>query len=88
VFYGAGAVIIRYLLYQSEFVPKFLGILWLLGGLGQMVNAFAVVVAPSIAAFWQMLPLLVALMALALWFLVRGVDAGKWRECAARRTFL
>ena len=82
VFYGAAATVIGYLLYRSEFLPKFLGVLWVIGGLGQMMNAFAVVVAPAFAAFWQMLPLLLALMALALWFLGRGVDVEKWRERA------
>jgi len=88
VFYGAAAIVIGYLLSESGFLPKFLGVLWVLGGVGQMTNAFAIVVAPAFAAFWQMLPLLIALMALALWFLVRGVDAAKWRECAAGGTFL
>jgi uncharacterized protein DUF4386 len=88
VFYGAAAVVIGYLLYRSEFLPKFLGVLWVLGGVGQMANAFAVVVAPSFAAFWQMLPLLLAMMALAFWFLVRDVDIEKLRECSRIHTSL
>lgn len=83
VFYGAAAVVIEYLIYQSGFLPRFLGILGVLGGLGQMTNAFALVLAPAYAFFWQMLPLLIAMMALPLWFLVRGVDTTKWGGRAA-----
>jgi len=83
VFYGAAAIVVGYLLYRSGFLPRFLGLLWVLGGLGQLMNTFALVLAPAYASFWQMLPLLFAMMALALWFLVRGVDTAKWGERAA-----
>lgn len=83
VFYGAAAIVIGYLIYRSGFLPRFLGVLWVLGGIGQVTNTFTVVLAPAYASFWQMLPLLIAMMALALWFLVRGVDVTKWRGRAA-----
>jgi len=51
VFYGAAAILIGHLLYRSRFLPKFMGILWLLGGIGQMMNAFEVVVTPAFASF-------------------------------------
>jgi hypothetical protein len=83
VFYGAAAIVVGYLIYRSGFLPRLLGFLWVLGGLGQLTNTFALVVAPAYAFFWEMLPLVFAMTALALWLLVRGIDTAKWGERAA-----
>lgn len=83
VFYGTAAVLTGYLIYRSGFLPRALGILWMLGGLGQIANTFTLILAPPYAFFWEMVPLLLAMLMLALWFLARGVDITKWAECDA-----
>jgi Domain of unknown function (DUF4386) len=40
VFYGAAAIIVGYLIYRSGFLPRFLGPLWLLGGLAGVYSQF------------------------------------------------
>jgi hypothetical protein len=52
------ALIVGYLIYRSEFLPRLLGLLWVLGGLGQIVNAIALILAPAYAVFWELVPLL------------------------------
>lgn len=83
VFYGMAALVTGYLIYRSGFLPRSLGVLWILGGLGQVTNTFALVLLPGYAHFWELVPLLLAMLTLALWFLVRGVDAPKWKDLAA-----
>lgn len=80
VFYGAAAIVVGYLIYQSGFLPRLFGAVWVIGGLGQVGNAFALILAPAYASFWEYVPLLVAMLTLALWFLVRGVNVQKWLE--------
>ena len=80
VFYGVAAVVIGYLIRRSGFLPRAIGILWILGGLGQIANTFILILAPTYAFFWELLPLLLAALTLAAWLLVRGVDVDKWAE--------
>ncbi|MGH6987464.1 MAG: DUF4386 domain-containing protein [Caulobacteraceae bacterium] len=80
VFYGAGAIVIGWLIWRSGFLPKVLGALWVVGGLGMVANAFATVAAPPLARFWELVPLLAAMLALAVWFLARGINTARWEE--------
>ena len=83
VFYGVATVILGYLIYRSGFLPRWLGVLWAVGGVGQVTNTFTLILAPAYASFLEYVPLLLASLTLALWFLVRGVNATKWTERAA-----
>jgi hypothetical protein len=83
VFYGMAAVLTGYLIFHSGFLPKFIGALWVLGGLGQIANTFSLILVPQFTFFWEMVPLLLAMLTLALWFLVRGIDLRKWADCDA-----
>jgi hypothetical protein len=84
VFYGAATVVVGYLIHRSGFVPGFIGVLLIIGGLCQVANTFALILAPAYAFFWQMIPLLLAMLTLAFWFLVRAIDVGKWTAMAGR----
>src|SRR5215471_9271914 len=68
------------LMFRSRFVPRFLGIWWMLAGVLWLSAAW-----PPLLARLQMIILPVAgaaEIALLLWLLVKGVDAEKWREAA------
>ena len=83
VFYGVATVILGYLICRSGFLPRWLGVLWAVGGVGQVANTFSLILAPTYASFLEYVPLLLASLTLASWFLVRGVNATKWTERAA-----
>lgn len=85
VFYGVASILRGYLILQSGYLPKFLGALLALGGFGFVTRNFLLVLAPAYAFDWLLLPTIIALLSLALWFLVRGVDVPKWEEKAAIR---
>ena len=83
VFFGFGCLILGYLIYRSTFLPRILGILLGIAGLGYLINSFAMIQAPLLQGIlfpWTLLPGFLAELALALWLTVKGIDVGKWRE--------
>ena len=83
MFYGVGSVFLGYLIFRSTFLPRVLGVLLAISGLGFVARAFASVLAPAYASPFLLMPAAVAWMFLTLWLLVRGVDDPKWQESAA-----
>lgn len=84
--FGIHCLLIGWLIARATFLPRILG--WLLGlaGLCYLVSTIAGAVAPDFARMlfpWILLPALPAEGGLALWLLIRGVNAQKWREQAA-----
>jgi hypothetical protein len=78
VFYGVASVLRGYLIYRSGYLPKVLGVLLALAGLGFVTNNFALVLAPAYASDVLLLPMFLAAVSLTVWFLVRGVNVPKW----------
>ena len=83
MFYGVGSLLVGYLVYRSDFLPKFIGILLMLAGLGFATRTFAWVLAPSYSSPLLLIPAAVAFLILTVWLLVKGVDTAKWNERAA-----
>ena len=82
-FYGVASIVRGYLIFRSGYIPRVLGALLALGGLGFVAKNFALVLAPAYASNLLLLPLVPAGVLLTLWLLVRGVDVPKWEEKAA-----
>src|SRR5678815_20229 len=82
VFYGIGSVFLAYLIFRSSFLPKALGVLLVLSGLGFVVRTLALVLAPAYASSALLVPTAVAGLALTVWLLVKGVDVRKWEAMA------
>jgi len=80
VFHGVASLLLGYLMFRSGYLPKILGILWTLGGLGFVIRTLAELLLPAYASPFLLIPTPLAMLALALWLLVRGVDAVKWSE--------
>jgi Domain of unknown function (DUF4386) len=86
IFFGVHCVLLGYLIYLSGYLPRIIGVLLVIGGLGYLVNSFAEILAPPVAASlfpWIMLPAAAAESGLALWLVVKGVDGPKWDEKSA-----
>ena len=78
VFYGVGSLAFGYLIFRSGYLPRILGILLAISGLGFVIRTFLLIVAPAYASSVLLLPTAVAGLALTVWLLVRGVDVPKW----------
>lgn len=83
VFYGVASILRGYLIVRSGYLPKFLGALLVLGGLGFVTKSFALVLAPAYASSFLLLPMIIAMLALMPWLFARGVDLSIWKEKAA-----
>jgi hypothetical protein len=83
-FYGLATFLRGYLIYRSGFLPKALGALLALAGLGFIVSNFVLVLAPAYASDLLLVPMFLAAVSMAVWLLVKGVDVQKWEAKTAR----
>lgn len=75
-----------YVILQSRFVPRGIGVLMIAAGLCYLTNSFALFIAPSLASMlypFILLPCFISELAFAVWLLVMGVHAERWRVAAA-----
>jgi hypothetical protein len=79
-FYGVASLVRGYLIIRSGYLPRVLGVLFALGGLGFVASSFALILAPAYAVPYLLLPLVLGGLSLTVWLLVRGVDVAKWEE--------
>jgi hypothetical protein len=86
VFFGLYCSVLGYLIFESTFMPKTIGVLMLIAGVGYLVNSFLAFVAPDL---WTRLPDFVYVtglgeIALTVWLLAVGVNERRWHELALR----
>ena len=77
-YYGIGWLIRAWLIFRSGYLPKFLGVLMAIGGLGFVVRNFLLILAPSYASTVLLMLMFPGGLLLAVWLLVKGVDVKKW----------
>jgi hypothetical protein len=85
VLFGTYNVLTGYLIVRSTFLPRVLGVLLAIAGLGYLINTFASFLSPAFAAHltpWTLIPGGSELV-LAAWLLVFGVNTQRWQEQAA-----
>jgi hypothetical protein len=81
VFDGLFQILIGYLIFRSTFLPRVLGVLMALGGVGWL-TFLSPPLAHDLLTYLQVLGIL-AEGPLMLWLLVRGVNAQRWIERAS-----
>ena len=79
VFFGPYCLLIGYLIFRSTFLPRILGVLMALAGLGWLI--FLSPLAKHLSTYLKVLGFL-AEASLMLWLLVMGVNAQRWKEQA------
>jgi hypothetical protein len=83
MFYGVASVVLGHLIFRSGYLPKVLGVLLAISGLGFVTRTFTLVLAPAYASPVLLMPVALAWLSLTLWLLVKGVDVPRWQEKAA-----
>lgn len=79
VFFGFYCLIIGYLIFQSKLVPRTLGILYAVSGLGYLINSFVMFLSENFANplfFYIAIPIFIGELSLCLWLMVMGVKEG------------
>jgi hypothetical protein len=86
IFYGFDILCVAYLVLNSTFLPRAIGVLLAIDGLAYLAYGCADLLAPGFTAHlvpWINLPSLLGEGSLCLWLIVVGVDAGRWQEQAS-----
>lgn len=81
--FGPYFLIIGYLIYKSNYLPKFIGVLYTISGIGYLVNSFILILAPQLSGIVFMvivIPVFVGEISLALRLLIKGVDEVEWKK--------
>ena len=80
VFFGPYCILLGYLIFRSTFLPRILGVLMALAGLGWLV--FLSPLANYLSTYLKVIGFL-AEMSLMLWLIVKGVNVQRWKEQAS-----
>jgi hypothetical protein len=83
LFYGTAWIIRGYLTFRSGYLPRFLGALMAVAGLGFFAKNLTQLFAPAYSSDLLLAPMFLNVVVLALWMLVRGVDQAKWDRAVA-----
>lgn len=80
VFFGFYCLIIGYVIFTSQMLPKLLAILYIISGLGYLINSFTMFLSKGFANptfSYVAIPIFVGELSLCLWLLIMGVDNSK-----------
>lgn len=83
VFFGVECVILGYLIYRSDYMPRSIGVLMQIAGVCYVINSFALLLSPPLASRLFpviLLPALIGELSLALWLVVKGVNVERWNQ--------
>ena len=81
-YYGLSWIFRSYLIWESGYLPKFLGVLMAIGGIGFVVKNFLLILAPAYASDVFLMLMFPGGLAMTIWLLVKGVDVAKWNAKA------
>ena len=85
VFFGVACLLLGILIYRSTFMPRLVGILAAIAGIGYLINSFVHLLAPSFGAYgfkYILVPCGMGELVLILWLAVMGVNSQRWKERA------
>lgn len=77
--YGIASMIRGYLIARSGYLPKILGILFVVGGACFFLRSATYLLAPRYSSMLLLLPMALAGIPTMLWLLFRGIDPGRIR---------
>lgn len=85
VFWGLWLFPMGWCAYRSGYIPRVIGVLLMIGCFGYLIDAFRVILLPR----WELTLaeyLFWGEVAMALWLLIRGVNADQWHKAARAAT--
>jgi hypothetical protein len=77
-YYGIAWIIRAYLMFRSGYLPKFLGVLMSIGGIGFLARNFLLILAPAYASPLLQMLLFPGALLLMFWLLFKNVDMQQW----------
>lgn len=82
VFFGLHLLIIGYLIFNSSYFPKLLGILFAFASFGYLIDSFGNFLLPQFEAVYTVIVLATvpAELAFAFWLLIKGINVEQWKQ--------
>ena len=77
--YGTASMIRGYLIARSTYLPRILGILFIIGGACFFLRTATYLLAPKYSSMYLLIPMAVAGVPMTVWLLFRGVDPARVR---------
>jgi len=75
--YGIASMLRGYLIARSAYLPKFLGVLLIIGGAGFFLRSARYLLAPKLSSPYLLMPMALAGIPLMGWLLIRGIDPAR-----------
>jgi hypothetical protein len=72
--YGIATMLRGYLIMRSRYLPRILGILFMIGGAGFFLRSVTFLLAPAYSSPVLLMPMALAGIPMTIWLLTRGVD--------------
>ena len=76
VFFGFYCLIIGYIIFKSAIIPRFLGILYAISGIGYLINSFIMFLSKGFtnpSFIYLAIPIFIGELSFCLWLLIMGV---------------
>jgi hypothetical protein len=77
VFFGFYCLIVGYVMYNSNLLPKILGVLYMITGVCYLINSFTMFLSKGFANplfLYLAIPIFIGELSLCLWLLIKGID--------------
>ncbi len=85
LFFGLHCFLVGYLILHSTFLPRFVGALMVLAGLGWLTQGIARLLSPTLANGLSFYPMAIGIlgeMTLTFWLLIKGINVERWKAQA------
>lgn len=83
IFFGVSCLVTGYLMFQSGYFPRILGLLQAMSGVCYLINSFGQLLFPALTdKVFRIIvmPAFIGEFGTCLWLIVRGLDIAKWDE--------
>src|SRR6185436_5238021 len=80
--YGIASMLRGYLIARSTYLPKFIGVLLMIGGFGFFLRSATFLLAPKLSSPYLLMPMALAGIPLMGWLLFRGIDPARVHRAA------
>ncbi|MBK6331716.1 MAG: DUF4386 domain-containing protein [Bacteroidetes bacterium] len=80
IFFGFYCLLVGYVIINAKMLPKIFGILYIISGLGYLMNSFIMLLSKGFANpvfVYVAIPIFIGELSFCLWLLIKGVDNSK-----------
>lgn len=77
IFFGFYCLLVGYVIFKSKMVPKLLGILYIISGIGYLINSFTMLLSKGFSNptfSYVAIPIFIGELSFCLWLLIKGID--------------